>query len=43
MQEFRKAAKKCFCTKTLELARVQPMEPLTLHVRTQAIPVEERT
>ena len=43
MQEFRKAAKKCFCTKTLELARVQPMEPLTLYVRTQAIPVEERT
>ena len=43
MQEFRKAAKKCFCTKTLELARVQPMEPLALHVRTQAIPVEERT
>ena len=43
MQEFRKAAKKCFFTKTLELARVQPMEPLALHVRTQAIPVEERT
>ena len=40
MQEFRKAATKLFCTKTLELARVQP---LTLHVRTQAIPVEERT
>ena len=43
MQEFRKAARKLFCTKTSELARVQPMEPLTLHVRTQAIPVEERT
>ena len=40
MQEFRKAARKLFCTKTPELARVQP---LTLHVRTQAIPVEERT
>ena len=41
MQEFRKAATKVFCTnKTPELARVQP---LTLHVRTQAIPVEERT
>ena len=40
MQEFRKAAKKCFCFKTLEVAQVQP---LTLHVRTQAIPVEERT
>ena len=40
MQEFRKAATKRFCTKTPELARVQP---LTLHVRTQAIPVEERT
>ena len=40
MQEFRKAATKLFCTKTPELARVQP---LTLHVRTQAIPVEERT
>ena len=39
MQEFRKAATKLFCTKTLEVARVQP---LTLHVRTQAIPVEER-
>ena len=43
MQEFRKAARKWFCFKTLELARVQPMEPLALHVRTQAIPVEERT
>ena len=43
MQEFRKAARKLFCTKTSELARVQPMEPLTLYVRTQAIPVEERT
>ena len=40
MQEFRKAATKVFCTKTPELARVQP---LTLHVRTQAIPVEGRT
>ena len=40
MQEFRKAATKLCCTKTPELARVQP---LTLHVRTQAIPVEERT
>ena len=40
MQEFRKAAKKLFCTKTLELA---PVQPLTLYVRTQAIPVEERT
>ena len=38
MQEFRKAATKLFCTKTSTLARVQPMEPLTLHV-----PVEERT
>ena len=43
MQEFRKAAGKLFCTKTSKLERVQPMEPLTLHVRTQAIPVEERT
>ena len=43
MQEFKKAARKLFCTKTSELARVQRMEPLTLHVRTQAIPVEERT
>ena len=43
MQEFRKAARKLFCTKTSELARVPPIEPLTLHVRTQAIPVEERT
>ena len=43
MQEFRKAARKWLCFKTLELARVQPMEPLTLHVRTQAIPVEEKT
>ena len=43
MQEFRKAARKLFSTKTSELARVQPMEPLTLYVRTQAIPVEERT
>ena len=43
MQEFRKAARNLFCTKTLELARDQPMEPLTLQVRTQAIPVEERT
>ena len=40
MQEFRKAATKLFCTKTLELA---PVQPLTLHVRSQAIPVEERT
>ena len=40
MQEFRKAATKLCCTKTLELA---PVQPLTLHVRTQAIPVEERT
>ena len=40
MQEFRKAATKLFCTKTPGLAAVQP---LTLHVRTQAIPVEERT
>ena len=40
MQEFRKAATKLCCTKTPELAQVQP---LTLHVRTQAIPVEERT
>ena len=40
MQEFRKAATKLFSTKTLELA---PVQPLTLHVRTQAIPVEERT
>ena len=43
MQEFRKAARKLFSTKTSELARVQPMEPLTLPVRTQAIPFEERT
>ena len=43
MQEFRRAARKLFCTKTSELARVQPMEPLTLYVRSQAIPVEERT
>ena len=43
MQEFRKAARKLFSTKTSELARVQPMELLTLQVRTQAIPVEERT
>ena len=43
MQEFRKAARKLFSTKTSELARVQPMEPLTLHVRTQAISVDERT
>ena len=40
MQEFRKAATKLWCTKTPELA---PVQPLTLHVRTQAIPVEERT
>ena len=40
MQEFRKAATKLCCTKTPELA---PVQPLTLHVRTQAIPVEERT
>ena len=40
MQEFRKAATKLFCTKTLELA---PVQPLTLYVRTQATPVEERT
>ena len=43
MQEFRKAARKLFSTKTSELARGQPMEPLTLHVRTQAISVDERT
>ena len=43
MQEFRKAARKLFSTKTSEVAPVQPMEPLTLHVRTQAIPAEERT
>ena len=43
MQEFRKAARNLFCIKTPELARVQPMEPLALHGRTQAIPVEERT
>ena len=43
MQEFRKAARNLFCTKTPELALIQPMEPLVLHVRTQAIPVEERT
>ena len=43
MQEFRKAATKLFCTKTSKLVRVPPMEPLTVHVRTQAIPVEERT
>ena len=43
MQEFRQAARKLFSTKTSELARVQPMEPLTLHVRTQAISVDERT
>ena len=43
MQEFRKAARKLFSTKTSELARVQPMEPLTLHERTQAISVDERT
>ena len=30
-------------TKTLQLTRVQLLELLTLHVRTQAIPVEERT
>ena len=41
MQEFRKAARKLLSTKTSELARVQPMEPLTLHVR--AISVDERT
>ena len=40
MLEFRKAATKLCCTKTPELA---PVQPLTLHVRTQAIPVEERT
>ena len=40
MQEFRKAATKLCCTKTPELA---PVQPLTLQVRTQAIPVEERT
>ena len=40
MQEFRKAATKLCCTKTPELA---PVQPLTLRVRTQAIPVEERT
>ena len=34
MQEFRKAAGKLFSTNTSELARVQPMEPLTFHVRT---------
>ena len=43
MQEFRKAARNLFCIKTPELARVQPMEPLALRGRTQAIPVEERT
>ena len=43
MQEFRKAARKLFSTKTSELAQLQPMESLTLQVRTQAIPVEERT
>ena len=43
MQEFRKAARKLFCTKTSGLERIQPMEPLTLHVHTQAKPVEERT
>ena len=43
MQEFRKAARKLFCTKTSELAPFLPMEPVTLHVRTHAIPVEERT
>ena len=43
MQEFRKAARKLFSTKTSELAQLQPMEPLTSQVRTQAIPVEERT
>ena len=43
MQEFRKAARKLFCTKTSELARFLPMEPVTLHVRTHAIPVEDRT
>ena len=43
MQEFRKAARNLFCTKTLELARVPPIEPITLHARNQAIPVEERT
>ena len=43
MQEFRKAARKLFSTKTSELGPVQPMEPLTLHVRTQAISAEERT
>ena len=40
MQEFRKAATKLFCTKTPELA---PVQLPTLHVRTQAIPAEERT
>ena len=40
MQEFRKAAGKLFCTKRPELAQAQPV---TLHVRIQAIPVEERT
>ena len=40
MQEFRKAATKLCCTKTPELA---PVQPLKLHVRAQAIPVEERT
>ena len=43
MQEFRKAARKLFSTKTSELVQLQPMEPLTLQVRTKAIPVEERT
>ena len=43
MQEFRKAARKLVSNKTSELAQVQTMEPLTLQVRTQAIPVEERT
>ena len=40
MQEFRKAARKLFSTKTSEVA---PVQPLTLHLRTQAIPAEERT
>ena len=30
-------------TKTLQLTRVQPLELLTLYVRTQAIPVEEKS
>ena len=32
MQEFRKAARKLFFTKTLELTRAKPIEVLTLDV-----------